>query len=66
MSLNKFKSSYEIFPIPTAGGIMPISKINGESIGCGCMGKLTKKIYKIFWEKHIDLGWNNSVEELIL
>ena len=54
ISFEKIISSEEIFATSTAGGIMPITKINGRFVGGGCLGKTTKKIYKIYWDKHID------------
>ena len=66
VSLNKFKSSLEIFATSTAGGIMPITKVNGKKIGNGRFGIFTKKIHSLYWDKHIDPSWSNSLEEILL
>ena len=65
ISKEKLMSSSEIFATSTAGGIMPITKIDGKKIGLGNFGETTRKLYKIYWEKHFDLDWSLSVEEIL-
>ena len=62
--VSKLLSSSEVFATSTAGGIMPITKINGQKIGCGKIGNLTKKIYKIYWLKHLDDNWSTLIEKI--
>jgi len=31
----------------------------------GNFGETTRKLYKIYWEKHFDPGWSLSVEEIL-
>ena len=50
ISIKKLVSSSEIFATSTAGGIMPITKIDGKKIGLGNFGETTRKLYKIYWE----------------
>ena len=66
VSLKKFISSKEIFITSTAGGIMPVTRVNGQKISDGKFGDVAKKIYNIYWDKHKDPKWSNSVESLIL
>lgn len=66
ISLNKLESSLEVFATSTAGGIMPITKINGKKINNGVFGILTKKIYQLYWDKHFDPNWSCSVKELLI
>ena len=65
ISKEKLMSSSEIFATSTAGVIMPITKIDGKKIGLGNFGETTRKLYKIYWEKHFDLDWSLSVEEIL-
>ena len=65
VSLKKFKLSSEIFITSTAGGIMPVTKINNEKIGNGMAGQFTRKIKDIYWEKHKDPEWSSSVDEFL-
>lgn len=44
----------EIFMATTAGGIMPITKLDGTPIRDGKLGPLTKKIWDGYWALHWD------------
>jgi branched-chain amino acid aminotransferase len=65
ISIEMLKSSDELFATSTAGGVMPITKVSGEKIGSGKVGDNTRKIHKLYWEKHSDLDWTLSVEDLL-
>ena len=61
ISLETLKSSNEVFVTSTAGGIMPITKINGLPIGRGTPGEITRKLHKTYWDKHSDPEWSLSL-----
>jgi branched-chain amino acid aminotransferase len=65
ISLEKLKSANEVFATSTAGGIMPITKINGQLIGQGAPGEITRKLHKAYWDKHSDPSWSVSKEDLL-
>jgi branched-chain amino acid aminotransferase len=65
ISLGKLKSANEVFATSTAGGIMPITKINGQLIGQGAPGEITRKLHKAYWDKHSDPSWSVSKEDLL-
>ena len=65
ISLEKLKTSNEVFATSTAGGIMPITKINGQLIGQGAPGEITRKLHKAYWDKHSDPYWSVSKEDLL-
>ena len=65
ISLEMLKSSDEVFATSTAGGIMPITKINGHQIGIGAPGKITRRLHKSYWDKHTDSKWTESVNDLV-
>mgnify|MGYP001192634129 CR=1 FL=1 len=65
ISIDQFKKANELFATSTAGGIMPITKVNGELISDGKVGSNTRKLHKIYWEKHRDHGWSSSVSEIL-
>ena len=65
ISLETLKSSNEVFATSTAGGIMPITKINGLPIGRGTPGEITRKLHKTYWDKHSDPEWSVSKDDLI-
>ena len=65
ISLEKLKNSNEVFATSTAGGIMPITKINGLPIGRGAPGEITSKLHKTYWDKHSDPAWSVSKDDLL-
>ena len=65
ISLEKLKNSNEVFATSTAGGIMPITKINGKLIGHGSPGEITRKLHKAYWDKHSDPEWSVSKDDLL-
>ena len=65
ISLETLKSSNEVFATSTAGGIMPITKINGLPIGRGATGEITRKLHKTYWDKHSDPEWSVSKDDLL-
>ncbi|SLN60206.1 Branched-chain-amino-acid aminotransferase [Falsiruegeria litorea R37] len=42
----------EVFITSTAGGVMPVSKVDGRSIGSGAIGTQSKRIMDRYWQLH--------------
>ena len=56
------KAADEAFITSTAGGIMPVTRINGEPVGDGKPGDLTTKLNDGYWALHDDPELNIEVE----
>ena len=65
ISKKMFTSSIEIFATSTAGGIMPITSVNGLSIGNGSPGQFTRKLYDEYWKKHYDSNWSEDLNDIL-
>ena len=65
VSSDMFVSCSEVFGTSTAGGVMPITKINGKKVGSGKPGAITKTIHNAYWEKHMQSKWSVSVDDLL-
>lgn len=52
----------EAFITSTAGGVMPVTRISGETIGSGRPGDLTVKINEAFWALHDDSRFSAAIE----
>lgn len=48
------RTADEVFITSTAGGIMPITKINGRAIGSGTPGPVTQELQEGYWTLHED------------
>ncbi len=46
----------EIFITSTAGGIMPVTSLDGRQIGDGRPGRTTRAIHDLYWRRHEE-GW---------
>ncbi len=55
----------EAFATSTAGGIMPITRINNASVGDGRAGPITKRLIEAYWEKHNHPDWSVGVAEIL-
>ena len=44
----------EIFMATTAGGIMPITELDGAPVGGGQVGPVTRRVWEAYWEAHYD------------
>lgn len=44
----------EIFMCTTAGGVMPITRLDGEVVGDGRIGRVTGEIWDEYWAMHYD------------
>ncbi len=60
--LNTLNGADEVFITSTAGGVMPVTKINGKQVGIGTPGKITTLIRKRYWETHGEDRWTTLVD----
>lgn len=52
----------EIFLSSTAGGIMPITRLDGEPVGGGQVGPVTRRIWERYWDLHADPAMSFAIE----
>jgi branched-chain amino acid aminotransferase len=52
----------EVFVSSTAGGIMPVTIVNGNSVGDGSPGPVTTALRNRYWEMHADSRWSTPVD----
>jgi branched-chain amino acid aminotransferase len=55
------KRADEVFITSTAGGIMPVSTIDGIRIGDGTPGPVTRQITALYWQMHQHPAWTTPV-----
>jgi branched-chain amino acid aminotransferase len=65
VSLSAALNADEVFATSTAGGIMPITRINDQPVGAGTMGPVTRRLIDAYWAKHTDPAWSTAVAELV-
>jgi branched-subunit amino acid aminotransferase/4-amino-4-deoxychorismate lyase len=52
----------EIFLTSTAGGVMPVSQLDGRPVGDGGVGELTTRIRQTYWDWHEDPRFTKEVD----
>ncbi|KAL4950895.1 aminotransferase [Aspergillus filifer] len=52
----------EIFMCTTAGGIMPITRLDGGVVGDGRVGRVTGLIWDTYWGMHYDEGYSFEIK----
>ncbi len=52
----------EIFMATTAGGIMPITELDGRPVGDGTVGPITQKVWADYWALHADDRYSFPVD----
>ena len=50
----ELRSADEVFVSSTAGGVMPVSRLDGDPIGDGAPGPLTQRLRQMYWDAHDD------------
>jgi branched-chain amino acid aminotransferase len=57
-----FRQATELFATSTAGGVMPITRLDGEPVGHGAIGRVTRRLLDRYWEIHDDPRYATPVE----
>lgn len=52
VAVDELRAADEVFITSTAGGVMPVTRIDGQAIGSGEVGRMTKDITKRYWQLH--------------
>src|SRR5262249_9905903 len=55
----------EAFLSSTAGGIMPVVRVNGAPLGAGRPGPLTMRLRRLYWDKR-EAGWHGTPVRALL
>ncbi|SJM28069.1 hypothetical protein BQ8482_1070001 [Mesorhizobium delmotii] len=50
-----------MFITSTAGGIMPVTRIDDAAISNGQVGYVTRRLMDLYWRKHDDPAWSTAV-----
>lgn len=56
------RNADEIVITSTAGGIMPVVKLDGEDVGGGAPGAQSLRLRSRYWERHADPAWSTAVQ----
>ncbi|MEJ2853693.1 MULTISPECIES: aminotransferase class IV [unclassified Saccharothrix] len=51
----------EVLVTSTAGGVMPVTEVNGRAVGAGSPGPRTRRLRERYWAGHADERWTTPV-----
>ena len=52
----------ELFICTTAGGVMPITQLDGQPVAAGEVGPITRKLWEAYWAAHYDPKYSFAVD----
>ncbi len=55
------KAADEVFITSTAGGVMAVTRLDGQVVGDGMIGTITQRITKCYWDMHTDARYASTV-----
>ena len=61
VSAQALRAADEVFITSTAGGIMPVTTIDGAKVGAGSVGPLTRRLTELYWQMHEDPEWSTPM-----
>jgi len=61
VSVDALRKADEVFITSTAGGIMPVTAVDGQPVADGKVGPVTTRLTALYWEKHADPVWSTPV-----
>lgn len=62
LSEAEFRRGSELFATTTAGGVMPITSLDGDPVGDGTPGPVTRRLRDLYWEAHSDPRYITPVD----
>ena len=62
LPVGELRGAEEIFLTSTAGGIVPVRSIDGEVVGEGGIGPVTKRLTDMYWELHEDEAYSTRID----
>ncbi len=61
VAARELETAEEVFLTSTAGGILPIGRVDGRPVGEGAPGPITRRLRELYWEAHADPCWSEPV-----
>ena len=63
LPVEALRAADEAFVTSTAGGIVPLTRLDGQAIGDGRPGPVTARLTELYWAKHDDPAWTTPVDD---
>ena len=61
LTADDLRRADEVFLTSTAGGVMPVSSVDGAACGEGRPGPVTMQLRQAYWDAHTDARWTTPI-----
>ncbi len=61
LAASALRHADEAFVTSTAGGIMPLTRVDDRPVADGTPGPITRRLIDLYWQKHQDPAWSTPV-----
>jgi branched-chain amino acid aminotransferase len=61
LAADELRSAQEAFLSSSGGGVLPVTKVDGEPVGAGVPGPLTCQLLETYWAWHGDPRYSTPV-----
>jgi branched-chain amino acid aminotransferase len=61
LTADDLRRATEVLVTSTAGGIMPVTALDGRPVGTGVPGPLTRRLRDQYWASHADPRYSTAV-----
>ena len=61
ISAMALQNANEVFTATTAGGIVPVTRVDGRILGNDAAGEVTQKILDTYWDLHTRSDLNTDI-----
>ena len=57
----ELRSACEVFLSTSGGGVLPVTRVDGHSVGDGAVGPVTRQLVQTYWDWHRDPRYSRSI-----
>lgn len=65
VTVGELVNADEVFITSTAGGVMPVTRVDHRFVGNGCIGPICQLITANYWDKHSCENWSTAVDYVV-
>lgn len=62
LPVHELRSAREVFVSSSAGGVLPVTKVDGRPVGQGVVGPVTRQLVQTYWDWHGDARYSLAVD----
>ena len=60
----ELRAAREVFLSSSAGGVLPVTRVDGQPVGDGAVGPVTRRMVQTYWDWHQDPRHRLALEDV--